>query len=154
MKSSSFGGSERFTPRAFSTASAPRLSAAGGGGDQIWVQFVSARPQYAIAHWESACAISVKALAASRYQKECSSATARSKDACTAGEQETGNFPPPIFSVWAPAVETESATIASTSQALGFIAWNRPFRRAWRTPPPRRHGRVRGRRRDRSAPPA
>src|SRR5207248_6137761 len=61
---------------AFSTASQPRLSAAGGGGDQICVQLLIARPQYAIAQSGSAWATAVKALAASRYQKECRSATA------------------------------------------------------------------------------
>src|SRR5260370_21104832 len=62
---------------ALSTASPPRLSAAGGGGDQICVQLVMARPQYAIAQSGSAWEICVKAFDASRDQKERSSATAR-----------------------------------------------------------------------------
>src|SRR5437763_16329518 len=83
---------------AFSTASQPRLSAAGGGGDQICVQLVMARPQYAIAQSGSAWVISVKALAASRYQNECSRATARSNGFSTAPAQETGKRTLPIFS--------------------------------------------------------
>src|SRR6267142_6275551 len=93
---------------AFSTASQPRLSAAGGGGDQICVQLVIARPQYAIAQSGSACAICVKAFAASRYQNECSSATARSNGFCTAAAQEMGKRTCPIFS--ASSATTNDAT--------------------------------------------
>src|SRR5882724_1736121 len=84
--------------RALSTASHPRLSAAGGGGDQICVQLVMARPQEAIAQSGSAWAICVKAFAASRYQNEWSKATARSKGCCAAGLQDTGKRTCPIFS--------------------------------------------------------
>ena len=97
---------------AFSTASQPRLSAAGGGGDQICVQFVRASPQYAIAQSGSACVTCVNAFAASRYQNECSSATARSNGFCTAGAQETGKRTCPIFSA------SSATTTDATSSAI------------------------------------
>src|SRR5262249_23808045 len=79
-------------------ASAPRLRAAGVGGDQICVHWLMATPQYAIPQPGSAWAMAANALADSRYQKEWSRATARSNGFCMAGAQETGNVTWPIFS--------------------------------------------------------
>src|SRR5262245_31368716 len=79
-------------------ASAPRLRAAGVGGDQICVHWLMATPQYAIPQPGSAWAMTAKALADSRYQKEWSRATPRSKGFCRGGAQETGNVTWPIFS--------------------------------------------------------
>ena len=97
MKSASFAF---FTVAvlAFSTASHPRLSAGGGGGDQICVHWLIATPQCPMAHWGSSRVTSVNALPASRYQKECSSATARSNGFCAAGAQEIGKVTCPILS--------------------------------------------------------
>jgi hypothetical protein len=83
---------------AFSMASHPRLSAGGGGGDQICVQLLIAIPQYPIAHWGSSRVTSVNPLTASRYQNECSSATARSNGFCAAGAHEIGKLTCPIRS--------------------------------------------------------
>src|SRR5438132_1309258 len=109
---------------ALSTASQPRLRAAGGGGDQICVQLLMARPQYAIAQSGSAWATAVKALAASMYQKECRSATALSKGFCTSARHETANRTWPIFS--GSSATTLAATIPATTTAasdgLTFIA--------------------------------
>src|SRR2546430_875814 len=83
-----------------------------------------ARPQYAIAQSGSACAMAANALADSRYQKECRSATARSNGFCTAALHETGNRTCPIFSVSsaATAAATTAAITTATSSALPFIA--------------------------------
>ena len=86
-------------PLAFSSASHPRVSAAGGGGDQIWVQLLIAMPQYPMAHWGSICVTWVKPFTASRYQKECSSATARSNGFCAAASHEIGKVTCPILSL-------------------------------------------------------
>ena len=68
------------------------MSAAGCGGAQICVHWLIARPQYAIAQSGSACATAVNALAASMYQKEWSSATARSNGFCTAAAHDVGKL--------------------------------------------------------------
>src|SRR5687768_3621265 len=97
MKSASFG-LFALAVLAFSTASQPRLSPAGCGGDQICVQLLIAIPQYPIAHWGSICVTSVNPFTASRYQNECSSATARSNGFCAAGAHEIGKLTCPILS--------------------------------------------------------
>src|SRR5713101_1796897 len=105
-------------------ASTPRLSAGGGGGDQICVHWLSATPQYAMPQLGSAWAIAAKAFADSRYQKECRSATARSNGFCIAGAHDTGKVTWPIFSpaggiTWAESgasprsIPTNESTIAT-----------------------------------------
>src|SRR6185503_7862008 len=83
-----------------------------------------ATPQYAIAQSGSACATAANALADSRYQNECRSATPRSNGFCTAALHEIGNRTCPIFSASSaatPAVTTAPITTA-TSHALAFMA--------------------------------
>ena len=75
-----------------------------------------ARPQYAIAQSGSAWAICVKAFDASRYQNECSSATARSNGCCTAGLQETAKRTRPILS------GSSAATIDATTSAITMLS--------------------------------
>src|SRR6185436_18100565 len=102
---------------ALSMASTPRLRAAGGGGDQICVHWLSATPQYAMPQLGSAWAMAAKAFADSRYQKECRSATARSKGFCMAGAHDTGKTTWPIFSPAGGVTCAESGTSPSASKA-------------------------------------
>src|SRR5262249_59271968 len=87
---------------AFSTASQPRFSAAGGGGDQIWVQLLMATPQYAIAQSGSACATAANALGDSGDQNEGRSATAPADRFCTAAVHQSRKRTRPLFSGSAP----------------------------------------------------
>ena len=73
------------------TASRPFVNSAGVGGAQTGLNCVMATPHQAIAQDGSLAATSLKALAASSYQNECSIATARVNVGCTAGAQEMGN---------------------------------------------------------------
>src|SRR2546426_10769496 len=59
----------------------------------------------------SACVTAVNALAASMYQNECRSATARSKGFCMETAHDVGKFTWPIRSsvVWARGVATQTA---------------------------------------------
>src|SRR5881628_1132782 len=72
----------------------------------------------------SAWATAVKALAASMYQNECRSATARSNDFCTEAAHDVGNVTWPIRSpvVWARGTETETASMKPMVTANAIIA--------------------------------
>src|SRR5690348_6686152 len=73
-----------------------------------------------MAHVGSAVVTAVKAFSASSYQNECSSATARSKSAWTAGAHETGKRTVPSFS---PSCADATGTPASRSTMSATAKW-------------------------------
>src|SRR5436189_827455 len=76
-----------------------------------------ATPQKPIAHDGSVTVTSVKALIASSYQNECSSATARANCSLAAGLHETGKVTVPSFSPLAPCALTTGAQSTPVSTA-------------------------------------
>src|SRR5678816_1382137 len=73
----------------------------------------------------SAVVIAVKAVSASSYQNECSSATARWKSACAVGVQEIGKWTLPSVSPSCAAAASGSASTrtSATSSRRAVMAW-------------------------------